>query len=170
MIISILEFIKTGKFGSVEIGQSVDEVRRVFPKPDDVSRMSKGVYIWRYSAFEFHFADGDLISLWCDNLPYLKKPGKKQFKWDYWILRKYVEPITLAQFISEIKERSIPYILSGAFYSGELLPDNVMLSITGTDSVVYFENLNEKADSIYAYELIAIGASKLKSTYKIQTL
>lgn len=173
MVVSILEFIKTGKFGTVELGQNTETIKRIFCKPDDISDMRHNMFIWRYGAFEFHFSDDILFLLWCDNLSYMFSPKKKQFKLDRWILDKYKDGLTLSKFIEAIKDEGIDYILKGTFYTADsesLLPDNVMLCVTGTDSIIYFEDPLELSTCIWEYQIIAIGSSSLKSNYKVRLL
>jgi len=82
--ISIDEFIKTGCFGNVKPGMMMDEVKRIFPKPDSVNCMNRkgDTYIWLYDYLEFHFFDKELMLIWCDYLGNLRSPDKKQFKLD----------------------------------------------------------------------------------------
>ncbi len=168
-VIYILDFIRTGKFGSVEIGQSINEVRRNFYKPDDISYMGHNMFIWRYGVFEFHFSDGILFLLWCDHLDFMFSPRKKQFKLDRWILDKY-RKLTLRKFIEAIESEKINYTLEGTFYNSEIKPHNVIIRIVSTNVCVYFEDYDGVESNIYEYALIAIGSSTLKSNYKVRPL
>lgn len=160
--IFILDFIRTGKFGVVEIGQLIDVVKEEFPKPDDISEMDKNIYIWRYGAFEFHFVDGILTLLWCDNLNFMYSPRRKQFKLDRWILGKYKDGCTLTHFIEELNNEGLEFKMYGTYYSSDPKtdsPDNVILEIENTTTEIYFEDINEDATSYYDYKLIAIGST-----------
>jgi len=161
--ISILDFIRTGKFDIVELGFSYYSIIRELTKPDDVTRMTRGIYIWRYGAFEFHFFDGILITLWCDNLDYMYSPRKKQFKLDRWIIGKYKTGFSLPRFIEALHYENITFKIKGTFYSSiskESLPDNVILEIDNSTSFIYFEDIDDDAISYYDYKLIAIGSSR----------
>lgn len=65
--ISLKDFVQTGRFGSVALGQSRAEVRSFLGEPDDLggtSRKHRKPAIWKYGGFEFHFPPpGDSLSL-----------------------------------------------------------------------------------------------------------
>lgn len=171
--ISILDFIKTGWFGGVYLGQTMAGVKNILSKPDDVTETRKDTFIWRYSAFELHFEGGFLTLLWCDNLDYMYSPQKKQFKLSRWVLDKYKDGLNLNRFIKEIEKELLMYTLEGSFLSDEFentLPDSVIMNINNTDVVIYFENEDEQASEIYEYKLIAIGSSRFKQRYKVRPI
>lgn len=171
--ISVLNFIKTGQFGDVYLGQTMADVKNILSKPDDVTEIMEDTFIWRYSAFELHFRGDSLTLLWCDNLDYMYSPNKKQFKLDRWVLDKYKEGTDLRNFIKEIEKEQVVYNLEGVFFSEELgsaLPDSVIMNINNTDVVIYFENEEEQASDIYEYKLIAIGSSQFKQRYKVRPI
>ncbi|MFV0331657.1 MAG: hypothetical protein ACK5KL_17855 [Dysgonomonas sp.] len=171
MKITLLDFIKMGKFGTVQVGQSLENILDTFPLPDDIWDADNDTYIWSYSVFEFHFISGQLTLLWCDNLSYLENPGKKQFELDKWLLD---EPnnMTFSYFCSLLDKEDIKYSLRGSFFTSEeqKLPDNVILSVNGADTEIYFEDTEEKATSISEYNLVAIGATQFKPKYKVYPL
>ncbi|MDR2948360.1 MAG: hypothetical protein LBV71_04050 [Prevotella sp.] len=171
MKITLLDFIKTGKFGTVQVGQSLENILDTFPLPDDIWDADNDTYIWSYSVFEFHFISGQLTLLWCDNLSYLENPDKKQFELDKWLLD---EPnnMTFSYFCSLLDKEDIKYSLRGSFFTSEeqKLPDNVILSVNGADTEIYFEDTEEKATSISEYNLVAIGATQFKPKYKVYPL
>lgn len=171
MKITLLDFIKTGKFGTVQVGQSLENILDTFPLPDDIWDADNDTYIWSYSVFEFHFISGQLTLLWCDNLSCLENPDKKQFELDKWLLD---EPnnMTFSYFCSLLDKEDIKYSLRGSFFTSEEqeLPDNVILSVNGADTEIYFEDIEEKATSISEYNLVAIGATQFKPKYKVYPL
>jgi len=73
MEISLLDFIKTGKFGCIWVGQSMYYVRNNFPEPDDIWDAGNDTCIWSYDVFEFHFISEQLTLLWCNSLRSDKK-------------------------------------------------------------------------------------------------
>jgi hypothetical protein len=160
MIVGILDFIKTGALGRVRIGQRADEVEKIFPAPDCKDRMGKDAWIWSYGTFEFHFNEGQLTLLWCDNFPLLPTE-KNQFRWDLWILNKY-RRLTLDRFLDSLYRKKIPCALYGWFSerneSG--LPDSVRVDIAGTCVSIHFE---DDATSFFDYKIVAIGASEMKT-------
>ena len=171
--INILDFIRTGKFGEIELGFDYHHILKKIPKPDDVDRMSKGVYIWTYGSFEFHFFDGNLFTFWCDQLDFMFSPRKKQFKLDRWIIGKYKDGFKLSTFIKELQKENITFEKLGTFFSDESkdsLPDNVILKIDNATSVIYFENTDEDATDYFDYKLIAIGAACSEYKYRTRLL
>lgn len=169
-IVSLFEFIRAGKLDDVELGWTKDDVLTKFYKPDDKSYMGQGMSIWRYSTFEFHFANGELFLLWCDNLRWLKNPTKKQFKFDKWIF-KDTSLLTFSYFCSKLTKYQISFSTKGTFYDEEAeLPSNVMLFVEGTDIVIYFEDYEKECELVEQYYLVAIGASKTHSEHNVREL
>ena len=81
-IIRILDFIKTGKFGDIEVGQTKEYVGANFPPPDDTWDDGKGISIWESGRLELHFFDEGLITIWCDWLECIADTEK--FALDIW--------------------------------------------------------------------------------------
>ena len=66
------EFLRTGEFGPLRLGDSVDKMRSIFGEPHAVSRTSRrqrSPGIWKYGDIEFHLTeDGQHIWLiFCDS-------------------------------------------------------------------------------------------------------
>jgi hypothetical protein len=164
--ISLLDFIKTGKFGTVQVGQSMGYIRENCPLPDDVWDAGNDTYIWSYGVFEFHFISGELTLLWCDNLSNLGNPDKKQYELDKWLLNK-PSKMTFSYFCSLLRQEDIKYTVNGTFYTSkdQGLPDNIIISVDNTDTVVYFEDIEEDAATVSEYRIVAIGATQFKSTF-----
>lgn len=169
--ISLLEFIRTGKFANIEIGQTMEYIQNNFPPPDNISDMGYDTFIWQYGVFEFHFIAGALTLLWCDNLNYLNNPDKKQYILDKWILSES-NKLSFSYFCSRLDQENIKYHLNGTFFESEnqKLPDNIILSVDNTDTVIYFEDTDQNAVSLSEYNLIAIGASQFELKYKVYPL
>lgn len=169
-IVSLLEFIKTGKLDCVALGWTMEDVLTNFCKPDDKNDMGHGMYIWRYSTFELHFADNELFLLWCDGLRWLKNPTKKQFKFDKWLF-KDTSRLTFSYFCSVLTKLDISFSVKGTFYDKDkTLPSNVMLLVDNTDVVVYFEDYEDECESIEQYQLVAIGATKSHPQHNVREL
>lgn len=169
--ISLLNFIKTGKFGSVEIGQSIEYIKSTFPQPDDIWDADNDTYIWRYGVFEFHFISGELTLLWCDNLSFLENPDKKQYVMDKWLLDE-PNKMTFSYFCFLLEQEGVNYNINGTFFTSrdQGLPDNVILTVEDVDTEVYFEDVEEDASSISEYKIVAIGATQFKPKYKVYPL
>ena len=57
--IDFLEFIKTGRFNCIKLGQKKDYILNNFPKPNNVWNDESENGIWLYGNIEFHFAEND---------------------------------------------------------------------------------------------------------------
>lgn len=163
-IISLFEFIKTGKFDIVELGLSKEQIINLFCKPDNKNDMKNNMSIWNYSTFELHFYKDNLMALWCDNLSYLKNPHKKQFRFDKWVFSR-PKLLTFSYFCSVLKKEQIGYKAYETFfkYSNNHLADNIILYIDNTNVHIYFEDTDDTATSIMQYHLVGIGCSECKS-------
>lgn len=151
-VVSLLEFIKTGNFGDLELGFTKQDVLTKFCKPDDKNYMGCGMSIWRYSLFELHFLDEVLVAFWCDGLQRLKNPSKKQFRLDKWVFAN-VKILTIDYFCKLL-------IDLGLIYEIIQLDPSLILLIKDTNVNVYFEDIDENAKSLREYRLIGIGASE----------
>ena len=147
--IYIDEFIRTGNFGAVKPGMMVDEVKRVFPKPDSINPMGNNTYIWLYDRFEFHFIDGELQLLWCDWLD-LKSPQKKQFKLERGLLDG---DLSIKSVSKILKSWGKQYEAIGYYSDGQL--ESIIYDFK--PMCMYFEGFLET--SIDKWTLNAIGAT-----------
>ena len=71
------EFLRTGEFGPIRLGDSVDSLRGVFGEPPVVggtSRRSRTPGIWKYGDIEFHLtSDAQCVCLiFCDTFEQLQ--------------------------------------------------------------------------------------------------
>lgn len=78
--IDMFEFLKTGKFDYIELGQTKDWILNNFPNPDYRSKegqFDKGVDIWLYGKVEFYFSEGKLYQIFSDHFQNDYYQGKK---------------------------------------------------------------------------------------------
>lgn len=84
--ISLLEFIKTGRFGPVSLGMSRHDVFALFGKPDVVGAGNLETRLCKYGDIEFHFQakTGLLYLIWSDHIPF---PGERsrRIRLDPWL-------------------------------------------------------------------------------------
>ncbi len=154
--ISLLDFVKTGKFGSIEVGQTVDSIKVNFPSPDNICDIGDGISVWSYSTFEFHFFEEELMTIWCDWLDLISET--KKFSLDLWIFAD-LDKLTLPYFCFNLDKLHIHYELSETRYTDKELPDNVILKVYGAGVKIYFEDKKELSTSTDNYYLIALGAT-----------
>jgi len=158
MKISLLDFIKTGKFGTAELGQTTQWINNNFAVPDSKNWIKKGTGIWLYGALEFHFFDDILRLIWCDNLSELI--STEQFILDRSILDhtdNYFPPLC-----SYLAELNIQYEIIEDRLPDGILEGSVRLDITGTTTELFFlEDMDFPADK-NKYWLNGIGSSNLR--------
>jgi len=114
--VSMIEFLRTGAFGSVRLGMPRLDVEEVLGSPDDVSTMmnkNRRPAIWKYGDIELHFdPDGDdLLSIYTDEFDV--PSGGRAIDLDPWILRRgilwsRVEPQLIAQHIPYTQRAKTP--------------------------------------------------------------
>lgn len=88
--ISLKDFVATGRFGSVVLGQSRAQVRSFLGEPDDLggtSRKHREPAIWKYGSFEFHFPPPE-DALRLIHADHFDVPsGGRTMTFDPWIVR-----------------------------------------------------------------------------------
>lgn len=67
--IDMYEFLTTGRFDYLEIGQTAEMILQMFPAPECVAKgllVKKGWNIWLYGNIELHFFDDKLVQIRAD--------------------------------------------------------------------------------------------------------
>ena len=87
IFVSMREFLRTGQFGPVRLGDSMDVVRSFFGDPSAVggtSRRRRTPRIWKYGGIEFHLTDDAkrVAMIFCDTFERLNLGSTVQF--DCW--------------------------------------------------------------------------------------
>ena len=103
MEIDILDFIKTGKFGVLKLGDSKQEIiNQGFPPEDWLNGETKeSSRIWRYGNIELHFDNlNDLSGIFTDYVSHIDC-GESISISNWWILRNGK---TIPDLLSTIKE------------------------------------------------------------------
>jgi len=70
LVFSLHDFLRTGSFEDLRIGQPKDQVRSRVPEPLSWALTSDGTEsdLWSYGRLDLIFMDGKLSSVFCDNL------------------------------------------------------------------------------------------------------
>ncbi len=70
LVFSLHDFLRTGSFEDLRIGQSKELVRSRVPEPLDWALTGDGTEsdLWSYGRLDLIFVDGKLSSIFCDNL------------------------------------------------------------------------------------------------------
>lgn len=110
--IDFLDFIKTGKFDYIKLGQTKEWILNNFPDPDYFSEdflLSKYT-IWTYGNLEFHFDQAnELFLIYSDYLHELE--GGESLQLNKWILEDYSK-LTLVQVLAQLNKEEIDYTKS----------------------------------------------------------
>ena len=87
--IDLLEFIKSGRFDYIKLGQTKEWLLNNFPDPDGFAESPKmnAHPIWQYGNIEFHFTQGQLTLIYSDYIDSLD--GGKSLELHKWI---FAEP------------------------------------------------------------------------------
>ncbi|MFT0213375.1 hypothetical protein VQ643_12340 [Pseudomonas sp. F1_0610] len=168
-VISIWEFIRTGKFGAVALGWTTEQVEQYFFAPDDKSTMHHAMEIWRYSTFELHFCEGKLFLFWCDGLPWLTRPNKRKFSLNKGLLRNY-KRLSVKKCCAELERLGLDYQLFARYFDDQQAADNVQIRLAQQQVVLHFEPLDECATTLGDYRIVALGASENPNNYKTQAI
>ncbi len=150
--IDLLEFIRTGKFDYLQLGQTRAWVLNHFPDPDgfkqgDNWRRNK-FEIFTYGNFELHFYQDILYLIFSDNLDLDGGPSLKLT--NQWILEKE-EELTLPYVINELLKEKIDF---------RTFTDDSLFSIklqTIGKTILHFET--EEISDPQQYKLNAIWLS-----------
>ena len=109
--IDILDFVKTGKFGFLKLGESKDEIiNQGFPPEDWLNGESKeSSRIWRYGNIELHFDNGnDLSGIFTDYVSDIDC-GESISISNWWILPNGKKRPDLLSTIKELNCLSLNY-------------------------------------------------------------
>ena len=85
--VDIYDFLYTGRFDYLEIGQSAESILQMFPAPDCVPKgllVQKGWNIWLYGDIELHFSDNRLTQIRADFQPNTALSGGRWVKLNPW--------------------------------------------------------------------------------------
>jgi hypothetical protein len=161
--LSLLEFVQTGRFGGVEIGQSRAEIRAFFPEPDEEYQSNyDGVIVWCYGVLiEFLFEDDKLHTIFSDSFcgvgnkgwVYHKLRGGPALRLDRWIFSK-PKRLTLPYVMEALVKNGIDFVLknrmdaSGNCYALEL-------GIPKSGVGLHFDRLEEKHKNLSRYTCVA---------------
>jgi hypothetical protein len=106
--IDLLEFIKTGKFDYVKLGQTKQWILTNFPDPDDYQD-SSGVYdnpIWWYGNIEFHFDKEELFLIHSDYIETLDGGDSLELK--KWIFSD-PQKLNLCYVLEQLNQQRIDF-------------------------------------------------------------
>lgn len=150
------QFVKHGKFDSVELGCTKEWLLTNFKTPNSQHEMSEGMFIWLYDRIEFHFYEDTLFQIWCDDLNYLKDLIKKSVdnsKFNGSLLVKNIQP-TLMSLMFDLSNQCIDFDTT---FDCEFKTARIRISNSQVD--LHFEDGRDDAKFVSSYNLVAIGYS-----------
>lgn len=136
--IDFLEFIKTGKFDCIKIGQTKEYILENFPKPDSIwDDYHTSSNIWTYGNIEFHFSKNELYMIFSDHFNYQKLNAGKHISIDRWIFER-PRRLTLKNVIQELNTHHIDFQKTTTKLNIELKLNSGV--------ILYFENHKDITD------------------------
>lgn len=132
--IDILEFVKTGKFACIKLGQSKDCILNNFLKPDYIGGGMQKDNIWLYGNIEFHFDDDKLFMIFSDNFNSQKLNAGNNIRLKRWIFDT-PDGLSLKNVTQELNSQKIDFVK-------ETNDDMIKLKFKSGVSF-YFENHKE---------------------------
>jgi hypothetical protein len=106
--IDLLEFVKSGQFDFIKLGQTKEWILQNFPDPDGFDD-SAAVYahpIWRYGNIEFHFSQNELTSIYSDYIDELSGGSSLELK--KWIF-SVPQNLTLPYVMEQLNQQRIDF-------------------------------------------------------------
>ena len=110
--IDFREFVKTGKFGFLKLGESKTEIENQGFTPEDwlKGESKETSRIWRYGNVELHFEDGNKLSgIFTDYVSEING-GKSISISNWWIISNGKTSPSLLTTISELNSLNLDYI------------------------------------------------------------
>ncbi|OAD40324.1 hypothetical protein [Polaribacter atrinae] len=110
--LDFLEFIKTGKFGFIKLGENKTEIEsQGLPAENWINGKSKeNSRIWRYGNIEFHFNEkNELIQIFNDYISEING-GESFFISDFWIFPNNGEKPSLLKTMKELNFLNIDFM------------------------------------------------------------
>ena len=109
--IDIYDFLYTGRFDYLAIGQSAESILQMFPAPDCVPKgllVQKGWNIWLYGDIELHFSDNRLTQIRADFQPDAALSGGRWVKLNPWFFANGC--LDVYAVIQRLVQRNIDFI------------------------------------------------------------
>jgi hypothetical protein len=107
--IDFLEFIKTGKFDYIKLGQTKEWILNNFPDPDEMYKDNYNSPIWFYGNIEFHFHDDEtLFLIYSDYIDTLT--GGQSLRLQKWIFDE-PEKLTIENVLRHLAKERIAFKL-----------------------------------------------------------
>lgn len=147
--IDFLEFIKTGRFDCIKLGQKKDYILNNFKNPDSVWNDTSENSIWLYGNIEFHFAENELYMIFSDHFNHEKLNAGEHISIDRWIFER-PRRLSLKNVIQELNTHSIDFHKNTTKLNIELKLNSGV--------ILYFENHKDITDlDPNQYHLIAFS-------------
>jgi hypothetical protein len=127
--IDLLEFIKTGKFDHIKIGQTKQWMLNNFPDPDDFqdSPDMHNNPIWRFGNIEFHFNKEELFLIHSDYIDTLD--GGESLELKKWIFSE-PQKLIFSYVLEQLNQQRINFKVEHQTF-GELSAVNVTIIKSG---------------------------------------
>ena len=105
--VDMFDFLTTGRFDYLEIGQTAEMILQMFPAPECVPKgllVKKGWNIWLYGNIELHFSDDRLTQIRADFQPGEPLNGGRWLSLNPWFFN-HADKLGLKWLESKVKVR-----------------------------------------------------------------
>jgi hypothetical protein len=113
-IVSLRDFLGSGRFGSIAPGVDHRAIENAFGKPEngDADSVTRALAIMKYGDVEFH-VESDTGLMWLIHIDRFSGPGEVPVGWggcqiDPWVIK---EGVPRAKFEQELERAALPYVL-----------------------------------------------------------
>ena len=147
--VCLLEFVRTGRFGPIELGINRNELKEIIGDPDQwgLHASVELADIWKYGDIEFHFnKSSQLYMIFADNFDVPR--GNESFRIKPWIIREFLD----AQlFKAELTASGIEYRETEITY----LHGCVKIETSGCASLQFRVEVEDEDDhlGLYAFNI-----------------
>lgn len=110
--VDMYDFLTTGRFDYLEIGQTAEMILQMFPAPECVPKgllVKKGWNIWLYGDIELHFSDDRLTQIRADFQPGTSLNGGRWLSLNPWFFR-HADKLDLYSAIAKLVQHHIDFI------------------------------------------------------------
>jgi hypothetical protein len=157
--IDLFEFIKSGKFDYIELGQTKERISANFYKPDDIGCDGK---IWAYGDIEFHFDGDELFMIFTDNFNSIatdrrishKIDGGKNLNLRKWIFEQ-PHKLNFIYIIKHLLAHGIDYSIKH-----KKRFNTIELTVIQSGVKLHFEAINENENDPKKYKCAALWLTR----------
>ncbi len=148
--IAILDFIKTGRFDYLKLGQTKEWILNNFPDPEFIGDSVMDAPIWFYGSIELHFDKDELFLIFSEDMAALD--GGQFLELDKWIFGDPTK-LTLANFIAQLNLEDIDFSKRTEKFDSKY----IRITITQSNVQLSFVDAENELDNPNEFPLTSIS-------------